>query len=392
MPASAQSPTSRIEASGIAPALSEQFDNELARIVRRKDVEHAVIAIENVDRTRRWVGAAGDADAHGTPMQPDTRFFIASVTKLYIAASIFKLYERGLVQLDAPIANYLPGTLIDGIHVLDGVDYTDRITVTHLLGHSSGLPDFLEDRPEGGVSMFERLMNEDSAWTMEDVTRIVRESLTPHFPPGSLEASRQRIRYSDTNYQLLIEIIRQVTGKSLHSSFSEMIYQPLGLTQTAHPGVNPQADLATATVWNGDDPLEIPLAMQSFADLSSTVDEMMQFMRELITGRIFDRPSTLDVMQGRWNRFDFSLNPASISPSWPIEYGLGMMRFRMPRIFTPLRPIPGVIGHTGVSGSWLFYSPRLDTLLAGTVDQVTASPLPFRLIPRLLRLLDVASN
>jgi D-alanyl-D-alanine carboxypeptidase len=66
------------------------------------------------------------------------------------------------------------------------------------------------------------------------------------------------------------------------------------------------------------------------------------------------------------------------------------MRFQLPRIFTPLRRIPAVIGHTGSTGTWLFHCPELDLLLCGTADQVTAPALPFRLVPKIVRL--VARN
>jgi len=45
-------------------------------------------------------------------------------------------------------------------------------------------------------------------------------------------------------------------------------------------------------------------------------------------------------------------------------------------------------GHTGVNGSWLFHSPELDVIVAGTVDQMTAGAVPFRLVPRLLTMLE----
>jgi D-alanyl-D-alanine carboxypeptidase len=93
-------------------------------------------------------------------------------------------------------------------------------------------------------------------------------------------------------------------------------------------------------------------------------------------------------MTAHWNRLAFSLSLRPVAPGWPIEYGLGIMRFRMPRLFSPLRPMPPLVGHTGVTGSWLFHCPDLDLILSGTVDQATAAPLPFRFLPRLLRELE----
>jgi hypothetical protein len=91
-------------------------------------------------------------------------------------------------------------------------------------------------------------------------------------------------------------------------------------------------------------------------------------------------------MQQRWNRFGLPFDRAALrSPGWPIEYGLGIMRFRLPWIFTPLHPMPAVVGHTGSTGCWLFYCPERDLFLAGSVDEVTAGALPYRLVPRVLQ-------
>jgi D-alanyl-D-alanine carboxypeptidase len=77
-----------------------------------------------------------------------------------------------------------------------------------------------------------------------------------------------------------------------------------------------------------------------------------------------------------------------VGPGWPMEYGLGMIRYRLPRLFTPFKPVPEVVGHSGVTGSWLFHCPELDIITAGTVDQATAAALPYRFVPRLLRALQ----
>lgn len=91
----------------------------------------------------------------------------------------------------------------------------------------------------------------------EEVMHIVRDHLTPHFPPQPLEAKRQKIRYSDTNYQLLIAIIEAVTGQPLHMAFEELLYTPLALEHTCHPGTRPES-LEPATLWFAEQPMDIP--------------------------------------------------------------------------------------------------------------------------------------
>ena len=53
--------------------------------------------------------------------------------------------------------------------------------------------------------------------------------------------------------------------------------------------------------------------------------------------------------------------------------------------------VPELIGHSGSTGSWLFRCPQLDLFLSGTVDQATAGAVPFRFLPRLLRVVGKAA-
>lgn len=53
-------------------------------------------------------------------------------------------------------------------------------------------------------------------------------------------------------------------------------------------------------------------------------------------------------------------------------------------VFTPLAPMPSVLGHTGSTDCWLFFCPELHVLLAGSVNETTAGSVPFRTVPRIL--------
>lgn len=373
----------------------KELQELLQNLISKKQIRHAIIAIETGDRSFEWIGAAGDAHPNGTPLREDTPFFIASVTKLYIATAILKLYEQGEIKIDSSISEYLPQSLIGKLHLLKGTDYTDKITIEHLLSHSSGLPDWLEDRPRRGKSLFENIENEDDRIiSVDEAVAFVRDNLTPHFPPQSLNAKRRRIRYSDTNFQLLIAILERKMQKPIHQVFNDLIYKPLGLRNTYHPGHPPHESMPEpATVWVGDKAFNQPLLLQSFRDLISTASDLMTFMRSLINANIFQNKDTAMLMQRRWNRFGFPRDAAAIHlPGWPIEYGLGMMRLRMPRLFTPFRPLPAFIGHTGATGSWLFYSPDIDLYLCGAVDQLSAAAMPFRFVPKILRMFGNAIN
>jgi CubicO group peptidase (beta-lactamase class C family) len=135
-------------------------------------------------------------------------------------------------------------------------------------------------------------------------------------------------------------------------------------------------------------PLRIPLLISSIKGIYSTAADMMTFLRQLVQHKVFQNPMTLATMQSHWLRFGFPLDRAALrSPGWPIEYAMGTMRFRLPRIFTPTKPMPSILGHTGSTGCWLFHCPELNMFISGSVDEVTASAVPFRIVPEILNVI-----
>ena len=376
--------------------ITRRLEGLLDGLIEAKDIHSAFLSVVSGDGAFRWTGVRGVISPGGAPITPMTPWFIASITKLYIASTVLRLVENGDLALEDRLVDRLPGAITERLHVLDGEDRTDRITVEHLLGHASGLADFIEDYPARrrgeGVdrrSLVEILVEDgDREWSLEDTAQWVRERLTPHFAPQPLDASRIRIRYSDTNYQLLMGIIEACREAPFFQALADLILEPLGLEHTwltGHPrGRGPEPEVTA--LFAGAEVVRFPVFLASIADMNSTCDDLIQFFKAVVGGRLFRDPGTWRRMCARWRRFSLPLDRASLrQPSWPIEYGLGVMRFRLPRFLTPFRPVPQVIGHTGSTGTWLFHAPEPDLYLAGAVSQITAGPVPFRVVPRVLR-------
>ncbi|MBX2990784.1 MAG: beta-lactamase family protein [Bacteroidetes bacterium] len=362
------------------------------RLASRKHIPHAVLVLETLDQSFSWSGATGKALPDGTPMTTNTPYFIASIDKIFVAAVILILHERRVLSIERSIAEYLPPGVINGLHRLNGTDYSERITIRNLLGHTSGLPDYLEDYPKRGPSLVEQLFSgEDRELTMETILRVVKEQLEPHFPPQAKDATKQRVRYSDTNFKLLAAIIEVVCNTPLPQTVAEMIFLPLKLPHTWYAGFSGPSELPSppAMLWVGDRPLDRPRLLRSLHSIYSTPSDQVAFLRALVQGRLFQNGSTLSLMQGRWNRFGIPLDRGALrSPGWPIEYALGLKRFQLPRLFAPFSPMPSVIGHTGSTGTWLFYCHQLKVFVAGAVNQATAGAVPFRLVPEVLRIVS----
>ena len=68
----------------------------------------------------------------------------------------------------------------------------------------------------------------------------------------------------------------------------------------------------------------------------------------------------------------------------PLEYGVGLMRFALPRYYTLFKKVPPMIGHSGASGAVLYYVPALDLYVSGTVNQIKKRSLSYNLMTRLV--------
>ncbi|PZG22277.1 serine hydrolase domain-containing protein [Nonomuraea aridisoli] len=366
--------TTRAHDNHVPADVDARLTGLLENLVARRGIHHANVAVTSGDGKHRWSAASGPADH---PLRPDTPFFIASVTKRFIITLVLQAHERGELSLDAPITRYLPAETSTGLHVLGGIDRTSAITVRHLASHTSGLPDHFEKRREG-PSLYDRLATGlDVAWTFEDTVRTTREQQRPHFAPQSLAAARQKARYSDTGFQLLIRIVETVTDRSFADLLTERILDPLGLTHTWLPGHRPP-DPATPTpssLYAKQRCVDLPSLIASCNDLYSTTADLLTFQRALLNGELFSDARSPALLTERRNR----LRNIPI-----LRYGLGTMFFTVGRLTSPAHRPVTLVGHSGATGTWLFHCPELDVHLTGTVDQTKGRAIPFRFMARCL--------
>jgi D-alanyl-D-alanine carboxypeptidase len=343
-------------------------------VEKDKSVRNCVLSVMKGDGSFSWSGAAGIANRDGqVPMTKDTPIYIASITKLYTATAIMRLYEKGLLSLDDPMAKYLPEGLIRGIHVYKGKDYSQEITIKQLVSHTSGIADYYTEKAKGGKSLFDLILEEpERSWTVDETIERARNELEPHFPPGK-DAS-----YSDTNFQLLGKVIEAVTGKPLHIVFEEFFFRPLGLTHTwmigrSKPQSTPAA--APADVFCKDMNITKTRSNGAYwADggIVSTAEEMIIFLKALNEGRIVSG-DTLKLMHN-WHTLHF-----------PLQYGYGTMYFKLPRFMNTVMKIPPLWGHSGSTGSFLYYSEDLNLYMAGSINQTASQSKPFRLMARVMK-------
>ena len=221
----------------------------------------------------------------------------------------------------------------------------------HLVSQTSGLPDYFEAAPKGGQSLFDLIVSEgDTAWDLEYVVDIAKNHLSPKFAPEPMGQahSGKKAHYADTNYQLLGAIIEAVMERPLQEAFEELIIGPLALSATylhGHGQPLSPSQGAPASIYYGQMALYLDKAMRSFGPdggMVSNVQDSLRFLRAIMEGDLFKDHSTLERMMN-WKKIFF-----------PMQYGLGLMRFKLPRIFSPFSPTPELVGHSGVSSAFLF--------------------------------------
>jgi D-alanyl-D-alanine carboxypeptidase len=339
-----------------------------------KSVKNCVLSVMKGDGSFSWSGAAGIAHQNGqVPMTEDTPIYIASITKLYTATVIMRLYETGALSLDDPMAKYLPEELIQGIHVYKGRDYSHEVTIKQLLSHTSGIADYYSEKGKDGKSLFDlSLENPDRVWTVDETIERARKNMQANFPPGT------KASYSDTNFQLLGKIIEVITGKPIPAVYQEFLFTPLGLKNTwlvGHIEDRPVQLASPADVFYRDSNISKIRSHESYwADggIVSTSQEMITFLKALNEGKIV-RPDTLKLMHN-WHKLEF-----------PMEYGYGTMLFKPPSLMTLVTNMRPLWGHSGSTGSFLYYSDELNLYMAGTIDQADSQVKPFELMSRVMK-------
>jgi CubicO group peptidase (beta-lactamase class C family) len=241
------------------------------------------------------------------------------------------------------------------------VDHGPALTIRHLLHQTSGLADYYESDLAADLKR-----GRDRSYSLNDVLRMTK-ALPPQAAPESGKSY-----YSDTNYQLLGAVIEVATGQTYDQALQSRICEPLELKQTS---VLQGSDMGFP-VYHKDNRLNVSQILTSMASdggIISTMDEMLIFLRAFMDGHLFKPENVVQMRQ--WNRLFF-----------PLQYGYGLMRVKLPRWMTLFRATPELIGHSGSSGSFAFYAPEPDIYLIGTFNQTDAPRRPIGFMMRVLSL------
>lgn len=334
--------------------LSQRIQALIDAECAKANTHGVILRVSSGDGRVDFKGSAGIAT-------PDTRFPVASITKMFTATLVMQLVDERRINLDQTVQSILGDVDLSGLHVVKGVDYGPTLTIRHLLHQTSGLADYYESDLaidlKGGS---------DRSYDLYDVL-----SMTKALPPQAAPESGKS-HYSDTNYQLLGAVIETATGQTYDQALQSRICEPLGLTQT---GVSQGNDMGLP-VYHRDKRLDVPrilASMTSDGGIISTLDELLSFLRAFMDGQLFKPENAVQMRQWNWLFF-------------PLQYGYGLMRVKLPRWMTLFRATPELIGHSGASGTFAFYAPEPDIYLIGSFNQTDAPRRPIGFMLQVLNL------
>lgn len=274
----------------IAPANNDfdaRMQSAIEEIVAASPAVPAAVVVVRAPRLGMdFEGAAAGALEGASDVPLAARpFRIASVTKVYTAAAIFRLVEQDRIDLDAPIGRYIDDET-RALLIGDGYD-PDAITITHLLGHASGLHDHADMTYVQAV-----MADPQRRWTPHQQIAFGMEHGDPLGAPG------EAFHYSDTGYVILGQIIERVSGEPYAAAIRNLVgfdrlgldttwYESLETARTAAPPLRQFIGATDATDFDAS------IDLWGGGGVIATAGDVATFMRALLRGEVFEHPETL---------------------------------------------------------------------------------------------------
>ncbi len=276
----ARTPTN-VDESPLSEAQVVEIIEETVERICANDVFSGTVLLAKEDEIL-FSHACGEASKRfHVPNNIDTKFNIGSMNKMFTATAIAQLVERGDLSYDETIDKYVDESWLPS-------EITSKITVHHLLSHTSGLGSYFSEK---FFNESRRLYRE-----IDDFKPPVREEELA-FEPG------ERFRYSNTGMLLLGVVIESATGDSYFDYIRQHIYEPAGMASSD----SYEMDYPVENLAIGYDPQpgHEPAWMNNLFLHSikggpagggfSTVGDLHRFARALLAGKLVSQAS-LDLM------------------------------------------------------------------------------------------------
>jgi CubicO group peptidase (beta-lactamase class C family) len=242
----------------------------------------------------------------GVPISPRSIFDLGSTSKQFTAMSVLLLAQDGKLSLDDDIRKFIP----------ELPDLGARVTLRHLLTHTSGWRDYVD------LMVLQGWDDRDHS-VDRDALDPLRRQRALNFAPGT------DWRYSNTGYFLMSLVVRRASGKSLADFARERIFEPLGMRETHYLTDSREVIPNKATAYSPAPGGKYAIDMSDWEQIGdggiqSSVEELARWDANFTSGTVGGR-ALLEQLQ----------TPATLANGTPLQYALGLTvdRYRgLPRI------------------------------------------------------------
>jgi CubicO group peptidase (beta-lactamase class C family) len=274
--------------------VAERLEALLAPFAADRPGLAALVSVGGEVVFERYLGGA-DLE-HGVAVSAASRFHVASVSKQFTAFAVLLEAEAGRVDLDGDIRHHLP----------ELADYGATVTVSDLVHHTGGLRDQWELMMLSGTPM-------DGMIRQNAILAMAARQRGLNFPPGT------DLRYSNTGYSLLAEIVTRTSGKPFARYLEEAVFGPLGMGETLVYGDAARLLPDRAMSYRLNARGEVRLARLNYSNygatsLTTTPRDLAKWAHELLHPRVF-APELIARMTA----------PGSLRDGTPLNYGFGIM-------------------------------------------------------------------
>lgn len=225
------------------------------------DFDGIIVYVDQAGRPPEFYAAGWHDRDNQIPADPHALFKIASIGKLYHAVAISKLVHEQRLSLDKTLADYFP-------ELVGRIENAESITLSMMVQHRSGIPNFT---------------NTPNFWvdppnnSQETLARVL--DLPASFAPG------EGYEYSNTNYLLISELVKKVTGGSEFEYIRETILDPLGLHHTFGSLADVNMDELMSGYYVG---VEEDIKTTNYGSMIATAEDVGIFLRALNDGSLFE--------------------------------------------------------------------------------------------------------
>ena len=321
----------------------EKIAKKFEHLTRHPQIHEASLWIQDVEGVTHFKSA----------YQRDfkTPILLASVSKLWTTACIFKACDEGLLNLNDTLDKHLQASSFKHAWL------DPTTTIETLLRHQSGYPDYYLGKP---IQAFKHVIQEDFEFSREDEFRWTGELKPPK------EAYKQKKSfYADINFTLLGRVLEACYKQPLSDIYKRLISTPLALKHSFLA----DASYDVPHTYHGKHRFDRPAFIRSCyasGGVISTTEELMTFIRAFYEGKLFPKA---------WVSFEDTHTPLQWS-FYPIRYGLGQMVIPIKQ---PFKDTLYLYGHAGSTGAFAYYCPQSKSYIVGDIPQIKSPSRPVRL-------------